>query len=122
MRFFRRAGLEPKDIDLIVAGAAGSPAGDRLEALTLKRAWAGAPLPPVLAPRSVTGSYGGPFLAAAILAAAGQRVGRTAGFAEPDPELDLVPHDGSALVPPNRVLVSCLASGGAASWLVLERA
>ena len=57
-------------------------------------------MPPVLAPKGVTGEYGGPFLAAAVLAAGG-RIGRgTAGFDEPDPELGIVPHDGTALLGP----------------------
>ena len=48
--------------------------GDRLEAETLHAAWGAAPLPPVLAPKAVTGEYGGGFLASAVLAAAGARV------------------------------------------------
>jgi 3-oxoacyl-[acyl-carrier-protein] synthase II len=113
-----RAGLAPEDIDLIVSGASGSKTGDRVEALTLRAAWGERPLPPIVTPKAVTGEYGGGFLAAAVLAAAGAPFGPTAGFAEIDPELGLVPHDGRPLPAPARVLVSTLAAGGAAAWLV----
>jgi 3-oxoacyl-[acyl-carrier-protein] synthase II len=118
-----RAGMKPEDIDLIVSGASGSRAGDRLEALTLKAAWGERPLPPIVTPKAVTGEYGGGFLAAAVLVAAGCPLGPTPGFAEADPELDpdlgMVPHRGGPLPARGRVLVSTLAAGGAAAWLVL---
>ena len=96
-------------------------AGDRLEAGVLRAAWDGAPLPPVVAPKAVTGEYAGGHLAAAVLAAAGRPFGATAGFAEPDPECGVVPHDGAPLPPPRRVLAASLAAGGAAAWVILER-
>lgn len=113
-----RAGLTPGDIDLIVSGASGAKTGDRVEALTLQAAWGERPLPPIVTPKAVTGEYGGGFLAAAVLAAAGVPFGPTSGFAEIDPELRLVPHDGRPLPAPRRVLVSTVAAGGAAAWLV----
>ena len=122
LRMLARAGLEPRDVDVIVSGASGSVAGDRLEAQTLRAAWAGAPLPPVLAPKSVTGEYGGGLLGAAVLAAAGAAFGPTAGFEVLDPEIRLTPHAGGALPARPRVLVTSLAAGGAGAWLVLEGA
>ena len=119
-RTLERAGIPLERIDRIVSGASGSRSGDRVEALLLREAWGELPLPPVLAPKSVTGEYGGGFLGAAVLAAAGAAFGPTAGFEEPDPELGVVPHDGSPLPPPSTVLVTSVAAGGAASWLVLE--
>ena len=116
-----REGLAPSDIGRIVSGASGSVAGDRLEALTLRRAWEHDPLPPVLAPKAVTGQYGGGFLAAAVLAMSDQECGATAGFSDPDPEFDVRPYDGGGLPPAGIALVTSLASGGAASWLLLER-
>jgi hypothetical protein len=73
-----------------------------------------------VAPKSVTGEYGGGLLGAAIRAAQGGDFGPTAGFVEPDPELRLTPHAGGRLAG-GRVLVSSLAAGGAAAWLLLER-
>jgi len=121
-RMLDRASLAPSDIDLIVSGASGSVAGDRLEAATLHALWGAASLPPVLAPKSVTGEYGGAQLAAAILATAGAELGPTAGFETFDPELRVIPHAGGPLPLPRRVLVTSLAGGGAGAWVVLERA
>ncbi|MEA2560381.1 MAG: 3-oxoacyl-[acyl-carrier-protein] synthase [Acidobacteriota bacterium] len=121
-RTLERAGIPLERIDRIVTGASGSRPGDRVEALLLREAWGDRPLPPVLAPKSVTGEYGGGFLGAAVLAAAGAPFGPTFGFEEPDPELGVIPHDGSPLAPPLMVLVTSVAAGGAASWLVLEAA
>jgi hypothetical protein len=73
-----------------------------------------------VAPKSVTGEYGGGLLAAAVLAVGGGDFGPTAGFAEVDPQCPLVPHAGGRLAG-GRVLVSSVAAGGAAAWLVLER-
>lgn len=114
------AGLTPRQLDRVVSGASGALAGDRLEALTLRRAWGDAGLPPVVAPKALTGEYGGGFLAAAVLAAAGRRCGPTPGFAVADPALGVVPHDGAELPPPRRLLVSSLAAGGSAAWVILE--
>lgn len=119
-RSLERAGIPLERIDRIVTGASGSRPGDRVEALLLREAWGEMPLPPVLAPKAVTGEYGGGFLGAAVLAGGGARFGPTAGFEEPDPELGVVPHDGRLLPPPSTVLVTSVAAGGAASWLVLE--
>jgi 3-oxoacyl-[acyl-carrier-protein] synthase II len=118
-RSLERAGIRLEEIDRIVAGASGSVGGDRVEALMLREAWAGSQLPPILAPKGITGEYGGGFLAAAILAVTSGSFGPTSGFREPDPELGLVPHDGSPLPAPSTVLVTSVAAGGAACWLVL---
>jgi 3-oxoacyl-[acyl-carrier-protein] synthase II len=119
-RVFDRAGLVPRDVGRIVSGASGSVTGDRLEARTLRQAWQGRPLPPILAPKGVTGQYGGGFLASAVLAMSDQEFGATGGFSEPDPELGVIPHGGGPLPPADITLVTSLASGGAASWLLLE--
>lgn len=118
-RFLGRSGQAPEEIDLIVSGASGSRLGDRLEALTLHGAWESRPLPPVVAPKGTTGEYGGGFLAAGLLAAAGERPGPTAGFAAIDPELDLAPWTGGDLPAPRRTLLTALASGGAAAWTLV---
>lgn len=117
--FLDRAQVTPGEIDRIVSGASGAVAGDRLEAAVLRRVWP-RELPPVLAPKAVTGEYGGGFPVAAVLAAAGRRFGPVPGFAEPDPALGVVPHDGSPLPPPRRLLVTALAAGGSAAWVILD--
>jgi len=120
-RTLERAGLTPGDVGLVVSGASGAREGDRLEAEVLRTVWKGGPLPPVAAPKAVMGEYGGGFLAAAVLAAAGVPFGPTPGFAEADPELGIVPLDGSLREAPSVVLATSLAAGGAAAWVVLGR-
>ena len=118
-RFLDRSGISPEQIDLVVSGASGARSGDRLEALTLRAAWGERPLPPVIAPKGVTGEYGGGFLAAGLAAAAGARPGPTAGFRELDPELGLSPWTGGELAAPRVSLLTALASGGAAAWALV---
>ncbi len=120
-RMLDRAGLGVDDVDAVVSGASGAVAGDRVEALTLREAWGGRPLPPVLVPKAVTGEYGGAILPAALLALEGAVFAAPPGFAERDPELGVEPHGGGALPALRRVLVTSVAAGGAAAWLVLER-
>jgi 3-oxoacyl-[acyl-carrier-protein] synthase II len=119
-RLLARLGTSAGEIDVVVSGASGAPAGDRLEALVLRTLFAGRPLPPVVAPKAVTGEYGGGVLATAALVAGGAELGATAGFSEADPELGVVPHRGGR-IGGGRVLASSLAAGGAAAWVVLER-
>ncbi|MDY7095416.1 MAG: beta-ketoacyl synthase N-terminal-like domain-containing protein [Acidobacteriota bacterium] len=113
------AGLTTAHFDRVVAGASGTPAGDRLEGLLLRRLFDDAP-PPVLAPKGALGEYGGGLLAPAVLAASGVPFGPTVGFQQEDPEIGLSPGAGEVLEPPRRVLASELAAGGAAAWVVLE--
>jgi len=117
-RSLGRAGVAVSEIERIVSGASGARGGDRLEARTLRAAWGEAPLPPLAAPKAVTGEHGGGFLAAAVLAAAGAPVAAPAGFA-PDPALGVSPANGAPLPAPGLTLVTSLAAGGAAAWLVL---
>jgi dodecanoy-ACP synthase len=108
-------------IGAVISGASGSRRGDRLEARVLRAAWGADPLPPILVPKAVTGEYGGGILAPALLALEGGAFGPTPGFAEIDPELEVAPHRGAVPHAPERILLSGLASGGGAAWLVLER-
>jgi minimal PKS chain-length factor (CLF/KS beta) len=117
-----RAGLEPPDVGRIVSGASGAIAGDRLEAHTLRKAWREHPLPPILAPKGVTGQYGGGFLAAGVLAMSDLQFAPTVGFSEPDPDLGVIPHGGEHLPAADILLMTSLASGGSASWLLFEKA
>jgi 3-oxoacyl-[acyl-carrier-protein] synthase II len=119
-RMLSRAAVEPTRIGRIVSGASGSIGGDRLEARTLRQVWRETSPPPILAPKGIVGEYGGGFLAAALLAATGDHFAAGEEL-EPDPELDLTPHSGGPLPAAELTLVTSLASGGAASWLLLER-
>jgi 3-oxoacyl-[acyl-carrier-protein] synthase II len=114
----QRSGVHPAGIDLVISGASGAVAGDRLEADVLRRVWDNHPLPPITAPKGVLGEYGGGLLAAAIAAVAGP-VHPTAGFGEPDPALGIVPLAQGLPAGRRRILVSTIAAGGAAAWLVL---
>ncbi len=119
-RFLEASGLAPGDVDAVVSVASGAFALDRLEARVLKRVWGGRPLPPVLVPKAVVGEHGGALLAGLTLAAGGAAFGPTPGFSEVDPALGVVPHDGAELAP-ERLLVTGLATGGAAAWAIVER-
>jgi len=121
-RFLERAGVGPGDLGLVVSGASGSVAGDRLEAGVLRSVFEVGPLPKVLAPKGVTGEYGGGFLASVALAAERRPFGPPVGFAEADPDLGIVPHAGGPLPPDGLVLALSLAAGGGASWALLEKA
>jgi hypothetical protein len=92
-----------------------------LEALVLRSLWPGASLPPVIVPKAVVGEYAGGVLSAAVLAMRGAPFGAILAFGTPDSDLMIAPHDGGSLPQPRRLLVSSLASGGAAAWAVLER-
>ena len=116
-----RAGLGPAGIDLVVSGASGSRAGDRLEAEMLRALWGDGALPPVLAPKAVTGEHGGAFLAAALLAVGGEGGGATPWFGTADETCGIAPHGGPIPRGVKTVLVTSVAAGGCASWLVLER-
>ncbi len=119
-RGLARCGLAPADLDLIVSGASGSPAGDQLEAEVLRRAWDDLPPPPIVAPKAITGEYAGLHLAAAVLLVAGHWTEGLPGLEEPDPDCGVALHRRPLPAGRRRALVSALAAGGAATWLVLE--
>lgn len=121
VRWLRRHEVALDSIDLIVCGASGSVAGDRLEGLMLRAAWNDEPMPPLIAPKAVTGEYGGGFLAAAVLAAQG-RWSRSAVATQPDPEIGVQLATTDLESPPRRTLVTSCAAGGAAAWLLLAKA
>jgi 3-oxoacyl-(acyl-carrier-protein) synthase len=119
-RGLARAEIDRSSIGLVVSGASGARRGDRLEAEVLAAIF-GSALPPVAAPKGVTGEGAGGFLAAAVLAVAGGVIGPTGGFAEADPALGIEPLRAAAAAAPGRALVTALGSGGPAAWAVLDR-
>jgi 3-oxoacyl-(acyl-carrier-protein) synthase len=116
------SGVDHGDVSRIVSGASGAVAGDRIEAAVLRAAWGDRPLPIVLAPKGQVGQYGGGFLAAAVLSAAGGVFGRTGGFVQEDPALGVRPFEGGLLDSASLTLVTTVASGGSAAWLLIEAA
>lgn len=123
-----RAGLDPRDLDLIVVSASGREAADRMEGRALLEVFgAGAGAPPVLAPRAILGeTWGasGPLAVVAVLEAF--RQGRV-----PAPPRDLVPAaDLAGLNLPRETIdrdvrhaiaFEC-ASGGQMAGILLARA
>jgi hypothetical protein len=116
-RGLERAGARPAAIDLVAAGASGSRAGDRLLGRSLASLF-NAP-PPIVAPKSRLGEYGGGFLGAVLLHAAGAPAGRTDGFEAVDPEIGISPHAGERLLPPRQTFALSVAAGGAWAWALL---
>lgn len=118
-RALAREGIEKETIEAVVSGASGSVSGDRLEAEVLRTLFAGHRLPPIATPKRILGEYGGGFLAAALLAASGEgRIPPTEDF-EKDASLEIEPAWVSSA--PRRLLITALASGGPAAWLVLDQ-
>ena len=115
-----RQGVDPASLERVVSGANGTRSGDALEARTLRAALGDGALPPLLAPKAVTGEYGGGFLAAALLALE-ELAWPTPGFRGEDPALGVTPHGGAPLPAGRRLLASSLAAGGAAAWLVFDQ-
>lgn len=120
-RYLDKTGSGPEDFDAVVSGTAGTFGGDRLEARVLRAVWGEHSLPPVLVPKAVLGDHGGGLLAGMVLAIEGASFGPTPGFAEADPDLGVIPHDGRPLAPPAKLLATAVAAGGSAAWLVLDK-
>ncbi len=132
-RSLARAGRDAGGVSLVVTSASGSRSGDRAVAHWLRSILSATPFttaptpvpaaaPTVLAPKANSGDLAPIPFAAAVLACRGQAFGATPGFSLADPELGVVPHRGGPLAGHRHVLVTSLAAGGAASWLLLEAA
>ena len=119
-RSLERAGIDRTTIGAVVSGASGAVDGDRAEAEALGAMFEGTAVPPVLAPKAVVGEFAGAYLAAPFLAVEPSTFPATPGFRTPDPALGVVPWQGGP-ISASRALVTGLASGGAAAWVVLER-
>ncbi len=119
--FLEDHGVSPGTVDRIVCSAGGLREADRLEARLIREVLGESLLPPVLAPTATAGSHGGVLLAGSVLAASGVTFGPTPGFAVPDREAGIVPHDGRPLPRPETVLLTACAPGGSAGWALLGR-
>ena len=111
--------IEPHSIEGIIAGARGSVEADAQEAEWIASLF-GKDAPPIFAPMGTTGLGGGGLLAAACLAAEGLPLCGSAGFSERDPALSCRPHPSAISPTPRRIIVSTLASGGQAAWLLFD--
>ena len=75
--------------------------------------------PRILAPKAVTGEFGGGTLAAAMLAIAGADFAKPLSYSEPDPELNVCLEGGP--VTANNLLCSAHAAGGVSSWITFYK-
>lgn len=114
-------GTPVESLGRVVSGASGAIAGDLAEGAFLRGLFAGGRVPDVLAPKAVTGEYGGAFLAAALLAMKDPDWGTARWFQEADPAIGVAPTGRPTRKFPGRLLVTTLAAGGAAVGLVLDR-
>jgi 3-oxoacyl-(acyl-carrier-protein) synthase len=112
-------GTPPRSIDLIVSGASGSARGDALEAAVLQHVFADADHVPIVTPKLATGEYGGGFLGAGLLAFEDLEWAASLCFGLTD--AGPAPLQRPVRGPFERVLMTTLAAGGAAVWIVLDR-
>ncbi|MFN3241179.1 MAG: beta-ketoacyl synthase N-terminal-like domain-containing protein [Planctomycetota bacterium] len=105
------------ETDTVVSAASGAVRGDALEAQVLAAALPHAPR--VLAPKAVTGEFGGGTLAPAILALQGARFAVPVGCNHPDPMLEVRLEAGPAHA--QRLLCSAHGAGGVSAWILFER-
>ncbi|MFI9505132.1 ketosynthase chain-length factor [Nocardia sp. NPDC052566] len=116
------AGLEPAEVDVVFADAAGTPELDRVEADAL-RAVFGPYGVPVTAPKTMTGrlSSGGAALdvATALLAMRHGHIPATAGVTDPVPEYELDLVTETRTLPLSVALVVARGHGGFNAAMVL---
>lgn len=116
-RVRERLGSQLEAVDTIVTSASGARRGDALEAEILHRVFE--TIPKIVAPKAVTGEFGGGTLAAAMAVLHGQSIGRPQGCIRPDHQLEIALHDGALHA--RHVFCSAHAAGGVSSWLTLSQ-
>ena len=120
-----RAGRSPGDVSCVFGGASSSPAGDRLEAHTLRATFAGLATPPVTAVKSMCGecldASGALQAAAALLALHEQVVPPTINHQVADDEcgVDCVPN-AARRMEVRETLVTASSYAGHCSALLLS--
>jgi 3-oxoacyl-[acyl-carrier-protein] synthase II len=110
-------GTRLRDVDAVVSSASGSRRGDALEAEILRLAVPHKPH--VVAPKAVTGEFGGGTLAAAALAMSGCEFAMPQGCSTADPKLDINLYHGQLAA--KRLLCSAHGAGGVSAWTLLEQ-
>ncbi len=112
------AGIEPARIDAIYASANGSRRADRLEAAAIQSLFD----KPVVATKGYFGEYaagGGLQIAAAALAVRDQTLHASAGFEQPDAEIDVTRETRATRL--DHVMVNSISAGGGIVSMVLSR-
>ncbi|MGK0204018.1 MAG: 3-oxoacyl-(acyl-carrier-protein) synthase [Planctomycetota bacterium] len=112
-----RLGEQLRTIDTVISAASGARRGDALEAEVLRLALP--EMPQVLAPKSVTGEFGGGTLGAAMLALMGTNFGKPQGCTRSDPSIGIELASGA--IHASHILCSAHAAGGVSSWLTLSQ-
>jgi 3-oxoacyl-(acyl-carrier-protein) synthase len=116
-RLQQRLGEQLRTVDTVISAASGARRGDMLEAEILRSALP--ELPQILAPKSVTGEFGGGTLGSAMLALTGANFGTPQGCTQPDPTIGIELANGP--IHARHVLCSAHAAGGVSSWLTLSQ-
>ncbi|MCB9879726.1 MAG: hypothetical protein H6835_19195 [Planctomycetes bacterium] len=108
-------------VDLVVSGASGARAADAYEAALLHAALPHHPW--IVAPKAVTGEFGGGTLAAALLALGGAGIAAPRACDRPDPALGVTLHDPQRDGPLRATcaMLTAHAAGGASAITLLER-
>lgn len=117
------AGLSPSDITHVNAHGTSTPHNDRAEAAALRKVF-GSAVPPVTAPKGVTGhligAAGAVELIATVLAARGGTVPPTANHERLEPGMDIdVVHTTARAVAPGPALSNSFGFGGHNACLVV---
>lgn len=116
-RLQERLGAQLRTVDTVISSASGARRADALEAEVLRLVLP--KLPQVLAPKSVTGEFGGGTLGAAMLALMGADFGKPQGCTRPDPNIGI--NIAAGPIRAQRILCSAHAAGGVSSWLTLSQ-
>ena len=121
----KAANVGPAEIDLVKLQAAGSPGTDLAEANALHQIF-GSDMPPLLSLKSALGhTLGASGIAELVTLLAcleAEKTPATAGFAEADPELGLMPITQRNNDHVRRAMLNLIGFGGGLATLIVERA
>ncbi|MBS1139905.1 MAG: Beta-ketoacyl synthase [Proteobacteria bacterium] len=120
----KAANVGPAEIDLVKLQAAGSPGTDLAEATALHKVF-GTEMPPLLSLKPALGhtlgASGITELVALLACLEAGKTPATAGFAEADPELGLMPITHRNNDPVRRAMLNLIGFGGGLATMIVER-